>query len=211
MAVGKSEKYAELCCVVDKQKEKMRRFLIIMVAVVAILATGGCIAIGANTLGSIVAMCCVAGVVTALCCIALKKLWVKMTQTSKPWVNLCVEAIVMFPIVLCTLLGVNYFGADDSTRHTENAVIERLYSKTRHHTKRVSRRTVGVGEEYKVYYAEVRMTGVARKEISLNQKQWHRLHRGDTIKLQVAQGALGLPVIKRKGVPMVVPQSHYRY
>lgn len=189
----------------------MRRFLIIMVVAVVIFAIGGCIALGANTLGSIVAVCCAAGVVTAVCCMVMKNLWAKMTQTSKLWVNTGVGAVVVFPIVLCTLLGVNYFGADYSTQHTENAVIERLYSKTRHHTKRVSRRTIGVGEEYKVYYAEVSMPGVAKKEISLSLKQWQRLHKGDTIKLQVAQGALGMPVIKRKGVPVEVPQSHYRY
>lgn len=117
----------------------------------------------------------------------------------------------MFPILMCTVLAVNYFGSDDASLQTENAVIQRLYSKTRHHTKRVSRRTVGVGEAYKVYYAEVDMAGATVKEISLNLKQWQRLHKGDTIKLQVARGALGMWVIKRRGMSVEVPRSRYRF
>lgn len=207
--IGKLGNCGELCR--RNNQREMRKALTIIMAAVAIFAAGGCIALGANTLGSMTGVCCAAGVVTAVCCLALRRLWEKITLTTNRWVNIGAGVLVMFPILLCALLCVNYFGADDTTQHTENAVVERLYSKTRHHTKRVSRRTVGVGEEYKVYYAEVSMPSVANKEISLNLRQWQKLHKGDTIRVQVAQGALGMPVMKRRGVPVEVPQSRYRY
>lgn len=189
----------------------MRKFIVILSTIVVIIAIGGCIAIGANTLGPLMIPCIVVAVVTAVCSVFMRRLWQKLSRTSNRWINMGISVIVMFPILMCTVLAVNYFGSDDASLQTENAVIQRLYSKTRHHTKRVSRRTVGVGEAYKVYYAEVDMAGATGKEISLNLKQWQRLHKGDTIKLQVARGALGMRVIKRRGVPVEVPRSRYRF
>lgn len=165
----------------------------------------------ANTLGSHITVYIIVAIITAIASFLTRNLWHKLTGINMAWINTGISAITIYPILLCATLAINYFCADESTLHYESAVVERLYTKTRHHTKRISRRTMGVGEPYKVYFAEVSIQGIRNKELSFNHKQWRRLHKGDTLRLRVAKGAFGIPVVKRSGSTVEVPRSSYRY
>ena len=112
----------------------------------------------------------------------------------------------MAAIYLC-----NYAFADKSTLHKEPVVVERRYSEVRHRTKRISRRTYGRGEPYKVYYIDVRFPSTGKlKAISLQQRLYNRVRTGDTLSLDTEMGFLGFPVIIRHGAPIDIPPSSYR-
>lgn len=134
--------------------------------------------------------------------------WQRFTRIRYFIPNYAISAIFMTALVADLFYGINFVFADKETS-TETATIERLYSETHHHTKRVSRRTVVRGEPYKMYYVEVKFRTGKRKTMTMPVRQWSRMHRGDTLRIKISKGLLGMSVIRRSGSPVDVPRSSY--
>lgn len=134
--------------------------------------------------------------------------WQRFTRISHFIPNYAISVIFMTAIIADLFYGLNFAFADKEST-TESATIERLYSETHHHTKRVSRRTVVQGEPYKMYYVEVRFRTGKKKTMTMPLRQWSKMHRGDTLQIKISKGLLGMPVIRRSGCPVDVPRSSY--
>ena len=133
-----------------------------------------------------------------------------LTGFASRAVNYATASAVCAGVVLASLYAVNFFCSSASTLHEECVPVERLYTETRHHTKRISRRTYGRGEAYKVYFAEIRFADGRRKSISVRAEQYRRLHVGDTLTLRLEEGALGMAVLTRRGLRLDVHSPRRR-
>lgn len=167
-----------------------------LLILVVIFAVGGSMAIYGDTfinpwLPLLLALA--TGLSTSL---VMWKGWRGITDSdSRTFNSICHVATVTSVLTAAFYLG-NYAWADTSTLHEEKAVVVSRYSETRHKSKRVGRRTVA-GEPYKVYFVEVELADGRRKSLSASYARFRRIHTGDTLSLQVEEGALGFPVIKK--------------
>ncbi len=151
---------------------------------------GAAFSLSAHTLiarATVSAACGGAGIITAL-------LLRRLTRGSV-WRMIC-AAVTATGLYMAAFYLINYCAADDSTLHTEEAVVERVYSETRYHTKRVSRKVYTRGAPYKVYFADVRFATGQTAKISLDLKKFRRTAAGDTMELRVERGAFGAPVVR---------------
>ena len=109
--------------------------------------------------------------------------------------NYLFQGALLSALACFMFLGGNYtIGSDDT--HREVAVVERLYSKTEHSTRRVGRRYVRTGEPYKVYYMELYFSNGRQKEIRLGRNGFGTLRKGEKIDIELSEGIFGIPVIK---------------
>ncbi|MEZ3597585.1 MAG: hypothetical protein K1V81_00670 [Paramuribaculum sp.] len=109
--------------------------------------------------------------------------------------NYLFQGAFLSAVACFIFLGGNYtFGSYNT--HKEEAVVERLYTKTEHRTKRVGRRYVRTGEPYKVYYIELSFGNGKKKSIRLGQKGFCGHKKGEKLDLELAEGIFGIPVIK---------------
>lgn len=175
----------------------MKRILVFLIIAIVIFCAGGVVALNARTLGSL--MFLYGGVAVAAVVVSrlIKGSVGRLTGISRPWVCMLLAVIALYPTMLCATLCVNYFGADKSSIHQQPAVVEKVYYKIRHRTKRVGRRTITTGETYKVWYVDLKINSLCTKQFGVTQTQWRRYHAGDTLSIDVERGALGLPVITR--------------
>lgn len=173
----------------------MKRILVFLIIAIVIFCAGGVVALNARTLGSL--MFLYGGVAVAAVVVGrlIRSSVSRLTGITRPWVCMMLAVIAVYPVLLCDTLCVNYFGADKSSVHQQPAVVERVYYKTRHRTKRVGRRTISTGETYKVWYVDLKINSLCTKQFSVTHTQWRRYHAGDTLRIDVERGALGLPVI----------------
>lgn len=107
---------------------------------------------------------------------------------------------------MATILGVNFFDRDTTDSVTVRAEVVRVYSETRHRTKRVARNRYTRGEPYKVYYMDVRLPDGQERKRSISLERYNRFARSnhrrrqrpDSVDLHLTKGALGLTVIERE-------------
>lgn len=135
----------------------------------------------------------------------------RMTGFASSAANYVVAVVVSTGVALAALYAVNYFGAPATAAHDERVPVERLYTETHYHTKRISRGRYGRGEPYQVYFAEIRFADGRRKDISLRAGQYRRLHVGDSLNLCLEEGALGMTVLRRRGLRVDVPKRPRRH
>lgn len=138
------------------------------------------------------------------------KWWKFVTQSRSPWVNGLCHVLFTGSLLIFAFYFCNFHFAKHATIHTEQAVIERLYSETHYKTKRISRRTYGRGEPYQQYYMEVRLEDGRTKNLSVKFDDYRKLKKLDTVQLKMERGLWGIPVIRREGCNIDVPQSGYR-
>lgn len=193
-----------------KSVSAARYFLIGLLIVALFIFIGGSMAMYSNTIVKPwipIAGALVIALVSIPICI---RWWKFVTQCSQPWVNGLCHVLFTGALLLFVFYFSNFYFAKHNTIHTERAVIERLYSETHYKTKRISRRTYGRGEPYQQYYMEVRFEDGRSKNLSLKFDDYRRLKRMDTVQLKMERGLWGIPVIRREGCNIEVPQSGYR-
>ncbi|MCM1093109.1 MAG: hypothetical protein NC421_04065 [Lachnospiraceae bacterium] len=123
--------------------------------------------------------------------------WEKFTSSGKFILNYLCHLVAVTGILSALFYIPNYVFADASTSHTVKAVVERRYTETRYKSKRIRRNVYGKGEPYKVYYMELRFENGMKKARHLNQQKYNRIRKGDTITVDISQGAFHVPVIKK--------------
>ena len=92
-------------------------------------------------------------------------------------------------------LGVNVLFPDKESQTEVKAVVSKVYSETRHRSRRVGRRYVPTGEEYKVYYMDIKFPGGCVKPRQINFSRFRTTHPGDTITVRLENGFLGIPFV----------------
>lgn len=81
----------------------------------------------------------------------MKSAWHKRLHTEYVWGPLAAHFAAIILVGSTLLLSANYFCADDSTIHREDATVVSKETHKRHHSRRIGRRRYTTGEPYYVY------------------------------------------------------------
>ncbi len=133
-------------------------------------------------------------VVTVPLALPLRRFWRWLTQRDSIAVNLLCHIIIVYPLLLCTALIVNMACAEN---HGEKIRVKttRLYTETRYHTKRVSRKVYTRGAPYTVFCIEIEMPDGSHRNFDIKKKKYDSIDVGDTVAIPVRSGALWLDVL----------------
>lgn len=123
-----------------------------------------------------------------------KHLWRRITDCSNDIINYLMHTVMACLLVCCGLYAGNQLGATDSGTTVEAEVVK-VYSETRHHSRRVGRRYVR-GDAYKVYYATLRFDNGLEREMPVSAARYRRLRPGMLLDVGVRRGGLGYGVIR---------------
>lgn len=186
-----------------KGNKKRVAGLVALILVVA--AAGGLDAfLYANTLVDLWIPLSVSVVAAAILWFPLRGAWHKRLHTESLWGPLAAHSAAVVFAGFTILLAANYFGADDSTIHREEATVVSKESHKRHHSRRVGRRRYTTGQPYYVYDLNLRFAGGRTKSMRVDAQRYNRTRTGSTIILPMEKGLLGWPVIMRS-MPDVEP------
>lgn len=131
--------------------------------------------------------------------------WRFITESCNTIINVICHLIATTGLFMALILGVNYFKRDTSETETVHAEIIKIYSETRHRTKRVARNRYTRGEPYKVYFMDVRLPDGQKHKRSISLKSYNQYaysshrhrERPDSVNLLLTKGALGMTIIER--------------
>lgn len=176
-------------------KESLRITAAVFLGFVCIFLYAGAFSLAANTLVDTWIPFAVAAFMAMASGLTLWRAWRRLTTSGKFLPNYLCHVVGFTALLAGAFFMCNYCFADDKATHEEDAVVERLYSETHHHTKRISRKHYARGEAYQVYYMEVRLGNGRTKDLKIPFKKYRKLHKGDTISLPVTRGLFQVPVI----------------
>lgn len=128
--------------------------------------------------------------------IPLHDKWSRLTASSSRWFNYMCHVAVMTSVWIFAVLGCNYLFADNSTAHTERAVVVDKTRETHYKSRRMSRRVYTQGAPYYVYVLTVQFADGRTKDMTVKHKKYSRTHVGDSLTVHMQQGFLGYPVMK---------------
>lgn len=117
--------------------------------------------------------------------------------SDKTWVKAIACFIAECGIFAALFLSVNYFCSDREKAEKRSFEVERTYSEKKYRSRRIGRNRYTRGEEYTMYYADIKVTDVLTKTISIDINKFRRLHPGDSLQLRVTNGFFGFDVIRR--------------
>lgn len=188
----------------SKSKESWRIVTGVMMSAVALFCMGGCAAELNYLLTPWWIPVVIVMAITIPLALPMRGLWQWLTGKQNVALNMLCHLIFTFPLLLCAALTVNLFTADKNPVNTE-AVVERVYTETRYHTKRVSRKVYTRGAPYTVYCVEIQFPEGERRHFDIKKKVYNRLSKGDTVSVDVKKGALGMRVFN--GSEMRLPEK----
>lgn len=173
----------------------MITFVRISLTIVTLFLYGWSIAIYGNTIANIYILLVGAIATAAALWLPCSKIWKRILPSAKPAVRFVAHTAATTSLTLFAILALNYYCAEPDTTHTVNAFVESRYSKERQRTRRIRRHVYGTGGTYHVYYIRLRFDDSRTKERQISLRQYNSTHKGDTLKMSVSRGLLGLPVI----------------
>ncbi len=125
----------------------------------------------------------------------LWKPWRRLTRSRRWLPNAACQAVSCSVALVCLFFFCNYVFADrENTREEKVAIVEK-HTSTRHRSRRVGRARYIQGEAYTVYDIDVRFSSGFVREMQVSVGDYSRYRVGDSIRLSVARGWLGMPVI----------------
>ncbi len=169
---------------------------IIITLLIGVISYGLTVALSSRTLISPWIPVSAAVFISAITGIKIARKWKAITGVTTFIVNYICHVLLMTGMLLAAFYVINFAFADKATTHTVKAVIERRYSETRYKSRRIRRNVYGRGEPYKVYFIELRFENGMKKSRELNLNKFNRTHKGDTLNVDIAKGALSIPVIE---------------
>ena len=136
------------------------------------------------------------------------KLWNWLTDIRNPIVCTLFNIIFMLPLFILVILIINQ--TNSTPVATEKAIVEKLYTQTRHRTRRVGRRSYAQGTPYKVYFMDIHLESGKDRSIEIQKTIYSNLSKGDTIDLTVKHGALGITTFDSRhlAVPIKKRKEH---
>lgn len=135
----------------------------------------------------------------------LHRPWGKLTGSRKFYLNFPLHVVVFTVVMSAALLMGNYFATDFDKLPVERVIVENRLTKTRYHTKRVTRRTYTRGAPYKVYYLEISLPDGKRKEVYVKKSVYDKARKGDTATVRIGRGALSLQVFEPRSFRLLHP------
>lgn len=111
------------------------------------------------------------------------------------YVRLGATLIIATELYALGFLSANMLFPISTDIRTEKAVVRSVYSETHHRTRRVGRRYIANGEEYKIYKMDVEFSNGCIKSRAISSKRYNRIHQGDSIEFQLETGLFGIPFI----------------
>ena len=180
-----------------KTKINFRSILIGVSLLFVAVSYIGAISIYSDTIVSIFPVVAIALLIALSTFWPARGKWPHLSGCDVMWINAAIHTIAATGILLFIFFVGNYAGADRSTDHVEYARIERKFTKTRYHSRRVNRRVTTRGTPYKVYFADLRLSDGRVKQLEMSQTQYNRLRWGNRVEMTVARGFFGVNVIRR--------------
>lgn len=113
-----------------------------------------------------------------------------LTGISNPMVRYIINFVALSSLFVVIILTVNKVTSQQI--EMQKGVVERLYTKTRHRTRRVGRRTYAQGPAYKVYFMDVEFGDDRTRSLEIKKKNYDDLSKGDTIGIRIKKGKLGI-------------------
>lgn len=141
----------------------------------------------------IVAGCVAVAVLSSLLCSG----WRTASGVMKKTALFVLQAGFISGLSMALVYGLNFAFPSFESLHKETAIVERVYSETRYHKKRVGRNRYVNGEPYKVFYMEVGLPGGWHRSLPVGAGEFRHRHKGDTVDLPVVRGLFGMYVIRR--------------
>lgn len=169
----------------------------ILLAIIIIMLAGACIYYYARSIvpfyyiaiPALLAGCVISGFT--------RRIWNKIIRSNRFVIGFITQSVAFTVILMFLTLSVNYEFSIPNSSHTDNACcVEKLYYEIRHQNKRVGKKYLPVGNEYKVYFMDVRFANGIVKTISINHNTYRRFASGDSICLKMETGLFDIPVIK---------------
>lgn len=105
------------------------------------------------------------------------RLWRRLTDSKSFVFNYICHLALSCGIFLFAIYFFNYTYAKESTTHTENVLVDKKFTKIRHHRQRVSRRSYRQGNPYKVYYFDLKFENGKEKTVSVSSSRYNRIQR----------------------------------
>lgn len=172
------------------------QILIGFLVLVAIICYAGAAVVHDDTLVAWWIPALVSFVLAAASGLTMWRLWKRLTSSGKILPNYICHVIFAGGIFLLAFYSTNYVLSRESTAREETAVVEKKFTKTRHHRQRVSRRVYRQGSPYKVYYFDLRFDNGKEKTVNVSSRRYNRTRSGSQITTNVETGFFGIPVIK---------------
>lgn len=139
----------------------------------------------------------IAAVVTAaISGIWLWKLWPSVSCTNGRTANYICHLAGGTLLFSFLILGGNYIFADSSSAHSVKAVVQNKYSEKHYHQRRVRKGVYVNGSPYYEYKIVLQMPDGRKKTRTVTLSRYNRIRTGSTIRLEVARGLFGMPVIR---------------
>ncbi len=174
----------------------LRIIIGVLLIAMTILSIGGCMAMLQTTLVSAWVPFGIGTGVGLLTSIPLWPFWRRLTGIDSFALNWACNVLFIGAVTACLLLFINLKGTGPQTaEHTTATVVEKQ-QKTRHHTRRVRRRTYATGREYYVYSLTVELDDGRRTSLDVNAENYRRMNAGDKLGVGVVDGALGWDVLQ---------------
>lgn len=137
----------------------------------------------------------------------LHRSWGKLTGSGKLYLNFPLHVVVFTIVMSAALLMGNYFATDFDRLPAGRVIVENRLTKTRYHSKRVTRRTYTRGAPYKVYYLEISFPDGKRKEVYVKKSLYDKARKGDTATVSIGRGALSFPVFDPHSLKLLHPHA----
>lgn len=176
-------------------KESLRAIVIGVIFFVSFFMLAGGVSLSSETLLSPYIPFSMAALAALASAGLSRQIWHGLIRSDKFWLNFLTHVFIVTSLLSGVFYTVNYAFPDSSTTHEELVTVEKKITKTRHKSRRVSRRHYTQGDPYKVYYLGIKFEDGMEKEISVSMNKYKRIHNGDTIPLEVAKGFFRIPVI----------------
>lgn len=182
-----------------------RIFGIITVSIAVIIFYGIAITLLGMTIIRPVWIIAVSIAFAVLTALVFWRKWRFITESCNTIINVICHLIATTGLFMALILGVNYFGRNTSESETVRAEILKIYSETRHRTKRIARNRYTKGEPYKVYFMDVSLPDGQKHKRSISLKRYNQYtysshrhrERPDSVDLFLTKGALGMTIIER--------------
>lgn len=121
-------------------------------------------------------------------------------KNFRSWIYLGLGVLGGGLLLMCLFLTLNDCLATSPDRqYVDRAVVERVYHKDQHRSRRVGRRYISTGETYRTYHADIRMLSDGDDHtVSISPGEYSRYHKGDTLECKMRRGFFGISIVKDK-------------
>lgn len=165
-----------------------------IIGVILLLVSISCIVFSllafSHTLSSLTIIVVVSIIIGIASYLPLKRMWDWLLNWRNRAVSILLNIILTVPLSFCLLLLLN--SSKIKEKISEKGVVTRLYTKTRHQTKRVGRNHYVQGQPYKVYFMDVEFEDKNSKSIEINHGKYKKVSKGDTLGFVINKGLLGI-------------------